>query len=118
MFRITNFITYNQYLDKLIAQDKANKDFESNYTLPVKKEAQKKNTRVSNKYIRTITYDMFTNEEQYLYENFKTGDSFISKNPNLLDELNKPKTKDKVITQKITLKLKRTNTNIEGNVKT
>lgn len=118
MFRITNFITYNQYLDKLIAQDKANKDFESNYTLPVKKEAPKKNTRVSNKYIRTITYDMFTNEEQYLYENFKTGDSFISKNPNLLNELNKPKTKDKVITQKITLKLKRTNTNIEGNVKT
>lgn len=118
LFRISNFITYNQYLDKLIAQDKANKDFESNYKSPVKEKATKKNNRVSNKYIKTITHDLFTNEEQYLYENFKTGDSFISKNPNLLDELNKPKTKNKKIVQTITLKLKRTNTNIQGNVKT
>lgn len=118
LFRIKDFIKYNQYLDKLIAQDIANKDFESNLISPVKKEPAKKNTRVSNKYIKTITYDMFTNEEQYLYENFKTGDSFISKNPNLLDELNKPKTKNKEIAQTITLKLKRTNTNIQGNVKT
>lgn len=118
LFRIKDFIKYNQYLDKLIAQDIANKDFESNLKPPVKKESPKKVARVSNKYTKTITYDMFTNEEQYLYENPKTGDSFISKNPNLLDELNSPKPKKKEVVQTITLKLKRTNTNIEGNVKT
>lgn len=118
LFRIKNPVKYNQYLNKLLAQDIANKDFESNLISPVKKESPKKAARVSNKYTKTITYDMFTNEEQYLYENLKTGDSFISKNPNLLDELNKPKPKKKEVVQTITLKLKRTNTNIEGNVKT
>lgn len=118
LFRITNFIVYNQYLDKLIAQDIVNKEFESNYKSPVKETStKKKSTKISNKYTKAITYDMFTNEEQYIYENLKTGDRIISKDPNLLDSLNN-KIKKKEVVQTITLKLKRTNTNIEGNVKT
>ena len=119
LFRIKNPIVYNIYLDKLIAQDKANKDFESIYIPPVKEKAIKKKSNkktVANKYVRSITYDMFTNEERYLYENFKTGDCFLSEDPNLLESLNnKPKHKETV--QTITLKLKRTNSNIQGNVK-
>lgn len=119
LFRITNFIVYNQYLDKLIAQDIVNKEFESTYTPPVKgKPTKKKSNKAVNKYIKTVTYDMFTNEEQYLYENPKTGDSIISKNPDLLDILNNKPKKQKEVVQTITLKLKRTNLNIEGNVKT
>lgn len=118
LFRITDFVTYNKYLDKLIAQDKQNREFESTYTPPVKGKApKKKSNKAANKYIKTVTYDMFTNEEQYLYENPKTGDSIISKNPDLLDTLNSKHKKQKEVVQTITLKLKRTNLNIEGNVK-
>lgn len=119
LFRITDFVLYNQYLDKLINLDAANKEFESTYTPPVKgKATKKKSNKAENKYIKTITYDIFTNEEQYIYENPKTGDSIISKNPNLLDTLNNKPKKQKEVVQTITLKLKRTNLNIEGNVKT
>lgn len=119
LFRITDFVVYNQYLDKLIARDTENREFESTYISPVKgKATKKKSNKAENKYIKTVTYDIFTNEEQYLYENLKTGDSIISKNPNLLDTLNNKPKKQKEVVQTITLKLKRTNLNIEGNVKT
>ncbi len=119
LFRIKNQIVYNQYFDKFIDKLNANIEFEANFSIPVKETSTKKKTTktVANKYIRTITWDMFTNTEQYLYENPKTGDSFISKNPNLLDTLNAKKKKEKVV-ETITLKLKRTNLNIQGDVKT
>lgn len=118
LFRIKNQIVYNQYLDKFIAQIEENIAFEANFSIPVKGASTKKKTTktVANKYIRTVTWDMFTNTEQYLYENPKTGDSFISTNPNLLDTLNAKKKKEKVV-ETITLKLKRTNLNIQGDVK-
>ena len=38
---------------------------------------------------------MFTDKTNYIYSNLKTGDEIISDNPDLLEELNKPKEKKK-----------------------
>ena len=38
---------------------------------------------------------MFTNEEKYIYYNKVTGEEIESTNPNMLDELNAPKKKER-----------------------
>lgn len=98
--RLQNQILYNKYLDKLINTHNYNLIFE--YFNPIKQVTTaastkiKKKTKKPNKFIKQITTDLYTGEEIYIYENFKTGEIIESKNPNLLDELNAPKKKEKI----------------------
>ncbi|MBP3201295.1 MAG: hypothetical protein J6M39_06570 [Lachnospiraceae bacterium] len=102
LFRIPiyNYILYNEYVEKLLNRHNENLEFESNYVEPKveKTKGKIKSTRKSkpaNVYVRTETYNLFTGELEYDYTNFATGDSFISSDPNLLEELNAPKRKKK-----------------------
>ena len=95
--KIKDQFIYNQYLDKLIYRHRYNIIFE--YLNPINKESKtiksKTAKKVSNKYKRYITKDIFTNEDIYLYINPKTNHEIRSTNPNLLDELNNIKKKIK-----------------------
>ena len=95
LLKLDNQFIYNQYIEKLINTHIRNKTFEYEYPYLDKfnksKEIKTKKTKVENKYLRRETKDLFTGESIYFYENLKTGDSIKSKDPNLLEELNKPK---------------------------
>ena len=54
-----------------------------------------KKPKVKDEYLRSVSTDLFTGEPKYIYSNLKTGDEIISDNPDLLEELNKPKEKKK-----------------------
>lgn len=101
LFRIPlyNYTMYNKYVDKLLNRHKENLEFEANYNnnnvISVKGKKVSNKKKVPNIYIRTETHNLFTGELEYDYTNFATGHSFISSNPNLLEELNTPKKKVK-----------------------
>lgn len=103
LFRIPlyDFKLYNHYVDLLYARHKENIDFEE--TLVELRKISEKSTsktikkkNIPNKFVRAETHNLFTGELEYDYTNFATGESFISSNPNLLEELNAPKKKNKV----------------------
>lgn len=54
-----------------------------------------KKPKVKDEYVRSVSTDLFTGQPKYIYSNLKTGDEIISDNPDLLEELNKPKEKKK-----------------------
>lgn len=54
-----------------------------------------KKPKVKDEYLRSVSTDLFTGQPKYIYSNLKTGDEIISDNPDLLEELNKPKEKKK-----------------------
>ena len=62
----------------------------------VKVKTVSKKSKPKNQFYRLETKDIFGNTT-YNYINPKTGDSFFSDNPNLLDELNKKKVKTNVV---------------------
>lgn len=99
LLKLTNQYLYNIYLDKLCKREYENIIFEilNPYIVVTKKKEKPKrrSKQISNKFVKAVTKDMFTNEEIYVYENLKTGEIIKSKNPNLLDELNAPKKKEK-----------------------
>lgn len=102
LFRIPiyNYILYNKYVEKLLNRHNENLEFESNFKSEVKETTKIKGKKVSKKkvaniYVRTETHNLFTGELEYDYTNFATGDSFISSDPNLLEQLNAPKRKKK-----------------------
>ena len=102
IFRIPiyNYILYNEYVEKLLNRHNENLEFENNFKPEVKKITKTKGKKVSknkvpNVYVRTETHNLFTGELEYDYTNFATGDSFISSNPNLLEQLNSPKKRKK-----------------------
>ena len=100
MYKLDNYILQNTYLDRFIKRHADNIIFERDYNareVEVKQTNKKKPTkkRVTNKYTRELSKDMFTGEVTYIYENMKTGDVIVSSNPNLLDELNAKKKKTK-----------------------
>lgn len=107
LFRIPiyDYVLYNHYVDLLYKKHQENIEFEEyfkslkesntiNNTKTKSKTTNKK--KVLNKFIRTETHNLFTGELEYDYTNFATGESFISSNPNLLEELNAPKKKKEV----------------------
>jgi len=101
LFRIPihNFVEYNYYVELLLKRHNENLEFESNFvklqpTTKTKTSAAKKK-KVPNVYVRTETHNLFTGEVEYDYTNFATGDSFISPDPNLLEQLNALKKKKK-----------------------
>ena len=97
--RITNQFIYNEYIDKVIKRhiDNLIFEYENPYVVHTnkKKSTTKKKKSSSNKFIKYITHDLFTNEEKYIYYNKVTGEEIESTNPNMLDELNAPKKKER-----------------------
>lgn len=97
---IYDYVTYNHYIDLLLQKHNYNLEFEIEFNKIKNSEINKpkptKKKKVPNIYIRTETNNLFTGELEYDYTNFATGDSFISPNPDLLEELNAPKKKKKV----------------------
>lgn len=94
---IRNPFIYNKMYNRFIEIHKENimiKDFndevEKTKVKTIKKEKPK------NKYYKVETRDIF-GKVSYNYINPKTGDSFFSDNPNLLDELNKKKKATKAV---------------------
>lgn len=96
LYKIPGYSIYNEYIDKLINRHIENILFEFNNPIVKKKPTNSKKQKAKpNKWIKAVTNDIFTGEERYIYENLKTGEIITSGNPDLLDELNKQKTKIK-----------------------
>lgn len=92
IIKLVNQLTYNEYINKLIKRHIDNLIFEYNNPIII---SIKNSTRLANKYQRHITNDLITGELIYYYHNPKTKDSFYSNNGDLLESLNKPKSKRK-----------------------
>lgn len=93
LFRVTDYIKYNYYYNLLYTVHNFNLEFESLFVEKEEKKikttrVKKEKVKVENKFIRKVTYDLFTNEPHYIYFNLKTGEEINSDNPDLLDELN------------------------------
>lgn len=97
--RITNQFVYNEYIDKVIKRhiDNLIFEYENPYVPPIKKKKSttKKKKLPPNKFVKYVTNDLFTNEEKYIYINHRTNQEIESINPNMLDELNAPKKKER-----------------------
>lgn len=103
LYKIPGYSIYNEYVNKLIQRHIDNILFEfNNPIIKTKPTNSKKQKSKPNKWVKSITNDLFTGEERYIYENLKTGEIITSGNPNLLEELNnKKKDKSKVSTTPI-----------------
>lgn len=92
LLRIKDYVLYNKYYNLLLKIHNNNLEFEKTFIeKPIdkkKKVVKSKKQKIDNKFIRKVTYDLFTNEPHYIYFNPKTGEEINSDNPNLLDELN------------------------------
>ena len=94
--KISSFIIYNEYIDKLIQRHIDNILFEFNNPIVKKKPTNSKKQKIKpNKWVRLETDDLFTGERKYIYENLKTGETITSGNPNLLETFNNSKKKVK-----------------------
>ena len=106
--RITNQFIYNKYIDKVIKRhiDNLVFEYEHPYVPPIskKKSTTKKKKFPPNKFFKQVTHDLFTGKEKYIYTNPRTKEEIISDNPNMLDELNVPKKKER----KKSIKIKQT----------
>lgn len=96
LLKIEDAIQYNICLDNLIKRHIDNLIFE--YEHPYIKETPKKKIskkKVKRGWQRQETKDLFTGEVTYIYQNLDTGEYINSNNPNMLEELNKPKKKER-----------------------
>lgn len=107
LIRINNQFIYNNYIDKLIKRhiDNLIFEYEHPYIPPTnkKKVTSKKKKLPPNQFFKQVTHDLFTNKETYIYTNPRTKEEINSDNPNLLDELNAPKKRER----KSSIKIKR-----------
>lgn len=97
---LNDYVLYNDLHIRLCNLHRRNVDVCEEYDrqLEIKKKTVKnkvKKTKVKDEYIRSVSTDLFTGEPKYIYSNLKTGNEIISDNPDLLEELNKPKEKKK-----------------------
>ena len=100
--KLTDCISYNFLFFSLVSIHNNNIRICEEYSARPKETEIHKTNRKSNKkpkvkdeYVRSISTDLFTGQPKYIYSNLKTGDEIISDNPDLLEELNKPKEKKK-----------------------
>lgn len=97
LYKLNNQLLYNKYINKFIDRHIENIVFE--YEHPYLDKSAKKVTKrkktPANKFIRYVTFDIFTNKKIYVYENLYTKEQIKSDNPNLLEELNVPKKKER-----------------------
>lgn len=108
--KLNNYLSYNSLFCNLICIHKNNVQICEEYSARPKETETHKTNRKSNKkpkvkdeYLRSVSTDLFTGEPKYIYSNLKTGDEIISDNPDLLEELNKPKEKKKKATKVLSL---------------
>ena len=96
--KIRNYISYNNLFDTLVSIHERNILICQEYASKPKQtetKTKKKTVKVKNEFVKSVSTDMFTGKTNYIYSNLKTGEEIISDNPNLLEELNKPKEKKK-----------------------
>lgn len=100
--KLDDYLSYNSLFCNLILIHKNNVQVCEEYSARLKETEVHKTNRKSNKkpkvkdeYLRSVSTDLFTGQPKYIYSNLKTGDEIISDNPDLLEELNKPKEKKK-----------------------
>lgn len=100
--KLNDYLSYNNLFCNLILIHKNNVQICEEYSARLKETEVHKTNRKSNKkpkvkdeYLRSVSTDLFTGQPKYIYSNLKTGDEIISDNPDLLEELNKPKEKKK-----------------------
>ena len=97
LLHLENQIDYNYYFDELLTLHQANVNFE--LANPIVIEVPKKKVKstvkkvTKGKFVRQVTTNMFTNEEEYIYSNSTTGETINSSDPDLLDGLNGVKVK-------------------------
>lgn len=108
--KLNDYLSYNSLFCNLICIHKNNVQICEEYSARPKETETHKTNRKSNKkskvkdeYLRSVSTDLFTGEPKYIYSNLKTGDEIISDNPDLLEELNKPKEKKKKATKVLSL---------------
>ena len=108
--KFNDYLSYNSLFCNLICIHKNNVQICEEYSAKPKETETHKTNRKSNKkpkvkdeYLRSVSTDLFTGEPKYIYSNLKTGDEIISDNPDLLEELNKPKEKKKKATKVLSL---------------
>jgi hypothetical protein len=100
--KLNDCISYNSLFFNLVSIHENNIQICQKYFARPKETEIHKTNRKSNKkpkvkdeYVRSVSTDLFTGNPKYIYSNLKTGDEIISDNPDLLEELNKPKEKKK-----------------------
>ena len=108
--KLNDCISYNSLFYNLVSIHKNNIQICQEYSTRLKETEIHKTNRKSNKkpkvkdeYLRSVSTDLFTGQPKYIYSNLKTGDEIISDNPDLLEELNKPKEKKKKATKVLSL---------------
>jgi predicted CopG family antitoxin len=108
--KLTNCLLYNSLFHNLIHIHKTNIQVCEEYSTRLKETEVHKTNRKGNRkpkvkdeYLRSVSTDLFTGQPKYIYSNLKTGDEIISDNPDLLEELNKPKEKKKKATKVLSL---------------
>lgn len=108
--KLTDCISYNFLFLNLVCIHNNNIRICQEYSTRLKETEIHKTNRKSNKkpkvkdeYLRSVSTDLFTGQPKYIYSNLKTGDEIISDNPDLLEELNKPKEKKKKATKVLSL---------------
>ena len=108
--KLTDCISYNFLFFSLVSIHNNNIQICQEYSKRLKETEIHKTNRKSNKkpkvkdeYLRSVSTDLFTGQPKYIYSNLKTGDEIISDNPDLLEELNKPKEKKKKTTKVLSL---------------
>ena len=108
--KLDDYLSYNSLFFNLIRIHKNNIQVCEEYSARPKETEVHKTNRKSNKkpkvkdeYLRSVSTDLFTGNPKYIYSNLKTGDEIISDNPDLLEELNKPKEKKKKSTKVLSL---------------
>lgn len=100
LLKFENQILYNEYHKKLEDFHNCNVEFENLNpieTKPIRTPRSCKDRKKipPNIFVRKQSTDLFTGEVVYFYENLRTKECIKSTNPDLLDELNKIKKKDK-----------------------
>lgn len=108
--KLNDCISYNFLFFSLVSIHENNIRICEKYSTRPKETEIHKTNRKSNKkpkvkdeYLRSVSTDLFTGNPKYIYSNLKTGDEIISDNPDLLEELNKPKEKKKKATKVLSL---------------
>lgn len=105
VLKLQNQLLYNKYIQKLIDIHIANIIFEDEYKLKQLKTPKNIKKKYKNEFVKQVTKNLFDEEIIYEYVNFKTNEVIRSKNPDLLEELNKKKKKVKVNKQENIIQL-------------
>ena len=108
--KLNDCLYYNVLFRNLVNIHETNVQICKEYSAKLEETKIHKTNRKSNKkpkvkdeYLRSVSTDLFTGQPKYIYSNLKTGDEIISDNPDLLEELNKPKEKKKKATKVLSL---------------